>query len=950
MKPNAFKQISGFVSQLIFCFVLYLNIASGQAPQAIPYQAVARDTLGNPVSNHNISLRFKIHDSSANGLVQYSETHNVVTSALGLFSVNVGQGTVISGTFSLITWADSPKFLQVEMDPGGGSSFIDMGTQQMLSVPYALSSATSSDAWKMTGNAGTNATNNFIGTTDNVSLVFKANNLKAGRIGLNDASTFFGQQAGNNNFSGLNNVAVGQYALYNNVSGGLNTALGSGALYQTHQSNNTGVGFGALEINSTGSNNTAVGVSTGEMNTGGSGNVFLGYNAGYNETGSNKLYVANSSTNPPLIYGDFSTGRIGLGNLSPATKLDVTGTIRTTNFQMTTGANNGYFLQSDASGNAVWAAITSSSDWSLTGNAGTTASNFIGTIDNVALNFKVNNQKAGRIDLINNSAWGYQALNSNTTGSHNSANGYQSLFLNTTGSYNSAFGENALYNNVAGNSGTAIGVNAMYYANNASSFFTNTNVAVGFEALRGSTTPASNTGNSNVAVGYQALWVNASGNFNTAIGKASMSSNTSGGSNTSVGFGSLAMNNTGTGNTAIGMSALNNNNSGHFNVAVGQSSLQGNQGFNNTAVGTNSLISNNTGVDNVAVGSGSLYNSSIGHFNIAVGKDALYNNVSGNGAIAIGWNALFNTNNTSTQFNNKNIGIGYQALMGSATPANNTGNNNIAVGYQMLMSNSSGDSNTGMGVLSLTANTTGSNNVALGVLSLSNNTLGNYNTAIGSFSMQNNADGNLNTSIGYASGIAFGSGTLSNTTAIGANAVVSVSNAVVLGNNANVGIGLSNPTHKLQLAADDAAKPLTNTWTIVSDQRLKNVDGVYQKGLEEILKLKPILFHYKNTGDRMFDEKILNTQAIGFLAQDVQKVFPECVGTDADGYLNLNIHAILIAYVNAIRQLADENSQLKKEVEKINGDYSAMSKDNELLKLDIENIKAQLGMNVRAAK
>jgi hypothetical protein len=214
--------------------------------------------------------------------------------------------------------------------------------------------------------------------------------------------------------------------------------------------------------------------------------------------------------------------------------------------------------------------------------------------------------------------------------------------------------------------------------------------------------------------------------------------------------------------------------------------------------------------------------------------------------------------------------------------------------------------------------------------------------------MVNNADGNLNTCLGYASGIAFGSGTLTNTTAIGANAVASVSNALVLGNNANVGIGLSNPTHKLQLSADDAVKPISNTWTIISDERLKKVDGPYRKGLTEILQLSPVLFHYKNSGERTFDEKTLSTQAIGFLAQDVQKIFPECVGADADGYLNLNIHAILIAYVNAMKELAEQNQQLKETIEKISSECASIKRDNETMKQDLEKIKAQPGMNLRA--
>jgi hypothetical protein len=72
------------------------------------------------------------------GVIKYRETHSTTTDANGMFSVNVGQGTPVSGTFAGINWNTNAKFMQVELDPAGGSSYVDMGTQQMMSVPYSL--------------------------------------------------------------------------------------------------------------------------------------------------------------------------------------------------------------------------------------------------------------------------------------------------------------------------------------------------------------------------------------------------------------------------------------------------------------------------------------------------------------------------------------------------------------------------------------------------------------------------------------------------------------------------------------------------------------------------------------------------------------------------------------------------------------------------------------------
>jgi hypothetical protein len=129
-------------------------------------------------------------------------------------------------------------------------------------------------------------------------------------------------------------------------------------------------------------------------------------------------------------------------------------------------------------------------------------------------------------------------------------------------------------------------------------------------------------------------------------------------------------------------------------------------------------------------------------------------------------------------------------------------------------------------------------------------------------------------------------------------------------NGTGVGIGTTTPGGLLQLGLDQGRKPGTNTWTVVSDERLKNINGNYSKGLKELMQLQPIRYNYKNVGERTFRNEVLNTEYVGFSAQEVQKVFPEAVGIDADGYLNLNNHAILVAYLNAIKE---QQSQIKQQ-------------------------------------
>lgn len=122
---------------------------------------------------------------------------------------------------------------------------------------------------------------------------------------------------------------------------------------------------------------------------------------------------------------------------------------------------------------------------------------------------------------------------------------------------------------------------------------------------------------------------------------------------------------------------------------------------------------------------------------------------------------------------------------------------------------------------------------------------------------------------------------------------------------ASVG-GYMKPQYTLEI--DGAAGMSSGTaWTTTSDRRLKNIDGPYEKGLADIIKLDPVLFNYKKDNPR---HHASDTEYVGFIAQDVQKIFPEAVNVGDDGYLDLNIHSINVAKVNAIKSLAANNAAL----------------------------------------
>jgi len=236
--------------------------------------------------------------------------------------------------------------------------------------------------------------------------------------------------------------------------------------------------------------------------------------------------------------------------------------------------------------------------------------------------------------------------------------------------------------------------------------------------------------------------------------------------NIATGEGALVSNTTGSGNTASGGYALYSNTTGSANTATGDSALAYNTtGVNNTATGELALESNTGGFDNTATGQMALTNNTTGNYNTATGEAAM----------------VFNS----------------------------TGNANTATGFQALYENTTGGNNEASGFYALFSNTTGLNNTASGFQALYANTTGNYNAAVGD-AAGSTVDGSKITASNNSflgTYTALSTGTLNNATAIGSNAEVGESNALVLGavtgvnggTSVNVGIGTTMPAYMLDV-------------------------------------------------------------------------------------------------------------------------------------------------------
>jgi hypothetical protein len=127
------------IRRWIILTVLFMSFyLKAQTPEGINYQAVIRKTNGALVTNTTVAIRIQIKQNSANGTVVYAERQSVITSQYGLVNFVIGQGTILSGTFSAINWSTGNYWVSLGVDFVNGTNYLDYGSQRLMSAPYAL--------------------------------------------------------------------------------------------------------------------------------------------------------------------------------------------------------------------------------------------------------------------------------------------------------------------------------------------------------------------------------------------------------------------------------------------------------------------------------------------------------------------------------------------------------------------------------------------------------------------------------------------------------------------------------------------------------------------------------------------------------------------------------------------------------------------------------------------
>ena len=178
------KIITLSAAVLLIVMVLLPQQAIAQSPEGFSYQAIVRDASGTLVVNTNVGMQISMLQGSAAGTAVYVETQTPTTNANGLVSLEIGAGTVVSGNFSTIDWANGPYFIKTETDPTGGTNYSITATSQMLSVPYALYAKTAgstqqaiptlTSVLQQSNSAGSQQIKNLADPTDEQDAVTKA--------------------------------------------------------------------------------------------------------------------------------------------------------------------------------------------------------------------------------------------------------------------------------------------------------------------------------------------------------------------------------------------------------------------------------------------------------------------------------------------------------------------------------------------------------------------------------------------------------------------------------------------------------------------------------------------------------------------------------------------------------------------------------------------------------
>ena len=753
---------------------------------------------GNP-ANGDFGFTFRLFATSI-GDTQIGQDQNipVVTVENGVFTVTLD--------FGANAFSGADRFLEIIVyhTDASGIPVILSPRQRLTSTPYAIRalSATTADTATNANQLGGTAANQFVLTGDarlsdartptpgSNSYIQNGTSPQAGSsFNISGDGAIGGNLTVGGSFTlntvnataqynlggvrvlsngGPNNFFAGQAAGQSITTGDSNSFFGPSAGQNTADGRqNAFFGRNAGQLNTNGSFNAFFGAGAGLSNVGGNNNAFFGFTAGRgNDTGFNNSFFGNAAGFTNTGGGNNSFFGFFAGNLN------TTGAANNF-FGANAGAANTTGFSNTFVGNGAGNANTTGNSNTLVGDSANVASGNLSNASAIGANARVDQSDSivlGSINGINGGTADTKVGIGTTT---------PSARLHVVG--DGLFTGNLTVNGTLNTTGGTLSSNI---------FSATTQFNIGSDRVLTGTAVYGN-----LFVGQGAGGSTTTSNFNSFFGIGAGNSNGSGDSNSFFGYSTGASNTLGRFNTFFGAFTGESNTIGNYNAFFG-----GNVGLSNTKGAENSFFGQAAGYENTEGNDNSFFGSAAGNANVTGSFNSFFGQQAGfhNTADGNSFFGRFAGYSNTIGINNSFFGL-------NAGYANVGGIQNSFFGQNAGGSNQTGGNNSFFGQNAGAANKTGGNNSFFGQNAGSftgfSNTAGNQNSFFGVNAGASNDTGFSNTALGFNAD--FGFNNLHNATAIGNGAVVSQSDALVLGNSVvNVGIGTSTPTAKLHVAGD----------------------------------------------------------------------------------------------------------------------------------------------------
>jgi hypothetical protein len=856
-------------------------------PEKMSYQAVIRNSSEQLVVNKKVGMRISILQNSETGTAVYTETQTPTTNANGLVSLEIGAGKS-SNNFSTVDWSDGPFFIKTETDPSGGTNYTISGVSQLLSVPYALYAKTVEI--DKVDDADADPTNEIqvLSKTGNTVTLSKTGGSFTDAVDDADADPANEIQTLSISGTSLTLSKGGQTVTLPSSGGGDNWGTQTAVTNATLEGN--GSTASPLKIAQQGAtagqalkwNGTAW--APGDDAAGSSG-LTLPYSK---TVGNNDFaFSVTNSLNSAIKGSSSSATGITYGVYGNSASLNGTGVFGSNESLTgeTYGVNGiasspdgagiyGYNLAPDGNAYGVKGISYSNAGTGVYGYSSATTGNTYGVYGHV----------------YSTDGTGVYGTSPNT-GVKGVATAGIGFVHGVTGETQSPSGIG-----VSGVSSAVDGVTIGVSGVSAS--------AAGFGVF-GKNTSATGV---NYGVYGRASSPDGYGVYGSSEGTGvyGYSTATTGGeygvkgeSVSTKGVGVYGINNTATGHTqgvwgyvsspdGIGVTGENASTTG-FSTGVSGTSISaegtGIYGINGATTGDAYGVQ---GLSYSSSGTG-VFGNNIATTGYTFGVKGLAGSVNGTGVYGDGGQyGVYGESNSSNGTGVYGVAERY-GVSGISTSAYGAGVYGWGSKYGVYgeCPNPSGYAGYFSGILAVTGN------VGIGVINPD-------------FSYMLDVAGSINLNKGSTGGAIYCNGSEAlwfdgNTFSWGYESQLNYFARPVA-------IGINDYTGYMLTVNGTAAKPGGGSWTTWSDSRLKDIQGNYEKGLKEIIALKPVKFNYKegNACNLPSDQNY-----VGFIAQDVQKIFPEAVSEGKDGYLSLDANAINVALVNAIKELKAENDKLK---------------------------------------